>query len=145
MGDLSELKRLATRIVEVQTSHDVPISKLFDDFDAATSHEAVLALIAENERLERLAPDSVNAEYAGSMDLESICAERDQLKAENEALRKDAERYRWLRIGGYLHTQWRHMPDQAIDAAMGKEDRGGQSTSKTSESIDPEGSRGGGQ
>lgn len=51
MTDYTELKRLATRIVEVQTSQDVPISKLFDDFDAATSPEAVLALIAENERL----------------------------------------------------------------------------------------------
>lgn len=30
-------------------------------------------------------------------DFESLAAERDQLKAENEALRKDAERYQWLR------------------------------------------------
>ncbi|WP_432755339.1 hypothetical protein [Pseudomonas sp. WMBT8] len=93
MGDHSELKRLATRIVEVQTSQDVPISKLFDDFDAATSPEVVLALIAENERLERLALDSVNAEYAGSMDLESICAERDQLRAEVAGIRTGYEAY----------------------------------------------------
>lgn len=93
MTDYTELKRLATCIVEVQTSQDVPISKLFDDFDAATSPEVVLALIAENERLERLALDSVNAEYAGSMDLESICAERDQLRAEVAGLRTGCEAY----------------------------------------------------
>lgn len=51
MTDYTELKRLATRIVEVQTSQDVPISKLFDGFDAATSPEVILALIAENERI----------------------------------------------------------------------------------------------
>lgn len=49
MSDYSELKEAATRIVEVQTSQDVPISKLFDEFDALASPEAVLALIAEVE------------------------------------------------------------------------------------------------
>ena len=48
------------------------------------------------------------------------------LKAENESLRKDAERYRWLRDGaGYFDT--RDIPGMAparmdafIDAALGK-------------------------
>ena len=55
----------------------------------------------------------------------------DQLKAENEALRKDAERYRWLRDDEYLHA-WADLhvcdehrraevTDKAIDAAMAKE------------------------
>lgn len=51
MSDHRELKEAATRIVEVQTSQDVPISKLFDEFDALASPEAVLALIAEVDQL----------------------------------------------------------------------------------------------
>lgn len=72
--------------------------------------------------------------------------ERDQLKAEVEALRKDAERYRWLRhvarmdgiendmeeIGalgsifvcvrpGEAHSAFGESLDDAVDAAMGKE------------------------
>ena len=54
-------------------------------------------------------------------------AEIEQLKAENEALRKDAERYRWLRDGaGYCDA--RDIPgmaparmDEFIDAALVKE------------------------
>ena len=65
-------------------------------FIAAANPAAVLALIAETERLERLALDSVNAEYAGSMDLESICAERDQLRAENAGLKTGYEAYERL-------------------------------------------------
>jgi len=52
--------------------------------------------------------------------------ERDQLKAENETLLKDAQRYRWLRDGaGYCDT--RDIPgmaparmDEFIDEAMRK-------------------------
>lgn len=62
-------------------------------FIAAANPAAVLALIAETERVERLALDSVNAEYAGSMDLESICAERDQLRAQNAGLKTGYEAY----------------------------------------------------
>ncbi len=55
--------------------------------------------------------------------------ERDQLKAENEALRKDAERYRWLRRGeNYAHQYLVDLGmenlegfDRSIDAAMAKE------------------------
>lgn len=87
MTDYNELKRLATRIVEVQTSQDVPISKLFDDFDAATSPEVVLALIAENEQLAKTADcwDRLNIQNKALSD--SFRNERDQLKAENELAR----------------------------------------------------------
>lgn len=96
MSQYDELKRLATRIVEVQTSQDVPISKLFDDFEAAACPETILALIAENERLSgecegcpmRVA-EELRAENAGLRTgyqaYERVNAE---LKAENEALRK---------------------------------------------------------
>lgn len=67
-----------------------------------------------------------------------VASERDQLKADNEALRKDAERYRWLRIADWWRSPMcviRNPKDQArlgsdcpssdrldaaIDAAMGK-------------------------
>lgn len=140
MSDYSELKTAATRIIEVQTSQDVPISKLFDEFDALASPEAVLALIAEVEGL--------SAQHCrDSAELRSLCQarddarkDRDQLKeevarstereimqlAEIEVLRKDAERYRRLRDGaGYCDT--RDIPgmaparmDEFIDAAITK-------------------------
>ncbi|WDM87475.1 ead/Ea22-like family protein [Pseudomonas asiatica] len=60
------------------------------EFMAAANPSVVLALLAEIERTD------------GRLhDVAKLCAtveqERDQLKAESEALRKDAERYRWLR------------------------------------------------
>ena len=62
-----------------------------------------------------------------------VSSERDQLKAENEALRKDAERYRWLRdscglveykviagsIGAGMLPSGEKL-ESAIDVAMGK-------------------------
>ena len=85
MSDYSELKTAATRIIEVQTSQDVPISKLFDEFDALASPEAVLALISE--------VDSLNDEISACKTSPGGCSywkeaarmreqERDQLKAE---------------------------------------------------------------
>ena len=35
---------------------------------------------------------------------QALLAERDQLKGENEALRKDAERYRWLRAADWWRS-----------------------------------------
>lgn len=60
-------------------------------------------------------------------DMQALLDEIDQLKVENDGLRTDAERYRWLRDGaGYCDT--RDIPGMAparmdafIDAAMGKE------------------------
>lgn len=61
-------------------------------------------------------------------DFEALAADRDQLKAENEALRKDAERYRAIRddiphidLGrAILDVQSAAEYDSAVDAAMGK-------------------------
>lgn len=78
---------------ETPVHHMVSMTAEDAAFVAAANPAAVLALIAENERLERLALDSVNAEYAGSMDLESICAERDQLRAEVAGLKTGYEAY----------------------------------------------------
>lgn len=41
--------------------------------------------------------------------------ERDQLKAENEALRKDAERYRWLRDEAGS-ADWEHIGYQSAES-----------------------------
>lgn len=187
MSQNDELKRLATRIVEVQTSQDVPISKLFDDFEAAACPETILALIAENDALAALLKRFVDGEHdqdenqadrhmyfteaqsllalvGGDLEahtivpdsaIKAIHTERDQLraeiaglktgyeayervnadlKAECEALRKNAERYEWLRDSSqsinqfYLSTPiWftgvkfsKENVDSTIDAAMGK-------------------------
>lgn len=59
-------------------------------FYAAANPTAVKALIAENEQLR----DSANMRAIRSLrgDCADLVAERDQLKAENESMRKDAER-----------------------------------------------------
>ena len=63
------------------------------EFAAAASPATVLALLAEIERLESAKGDPV-----GSFDKHmEYMQENIRLKAENEALRKDAERYRVLR------------------------------------------------
>lgn len=96
MTDNTELKQAAQRIVEVQTSQDVPIGIMFDEFEALASPEAVLALIAENDRLNAENKQFILLEcYGGTAQAAiNLLAERDQLKAENEALRKDAGKWK---------------------------------------------------
>lgn len=98
------------------------------DFIAAANPATVLALLAEIEALQGL--------YR--MHKETETREMRDLKAENEALRNDAERYRWLRkrvgvVQGFgnftpyshgvdpLTDQESMESDEAIDAAMSKE------------------------
>ena len=102
----------------------------------------VLDLIAENERLgtqvrlARVAAEVKAHQGVGRAITETltVTVERDQPRVENEALRKDAERYRWLRDQSesihqfYLSTPiWftgvkfsKESVDSTIDAAMGK-------------------------
>ncbi|HBP0025896.1 TPA: hypothetical protein L5G20_006343, partial [Pseudomonas aeruginosa] len=68
MTDHAELRRLAEDVIRIERSEDEPISAAWDLFDSAANPKTVLALLDEIDRL----------------------------KAENEALRKDAARYRWL-------------------------------------------------
>lgn len=85
MSDHSELKEAATRIVEVQTSQDVPISKLFDEFDALASPEAVLAMIGEVEGL--------RAQHGrDSAELRNLCQARDDARKERDQLKAEVER-----------------------------------------------------
>lgn len=111
MSDYSELKTAATRVVEVQTSQDVPISKLFDEFDALASPEVVLELIAEVKGLRTIAYGVSGAHRVEMYD------EIARLKAEVESLRKDAERYRFLKSLPMASA------DDEVDAAMSKGDQ----------------------
>lgn len=134
------------------------------EFAAAASPATVLALLAENDMLaaQRLMHVRLNLSLRARRkvwvaacekaedELLDALAERDQLKAENEALRdganfraiqslradcdalrKDAERYRWLRDEEYLHnwaqvhvcdeSRRAEITDAAINAAMANE------------------------
>jgi hypothetical protein len=113
---------------------------------AATNPAAVLELIAEIERLtaDNRSKNGSLASYGKQISalqravknrdkvLAKVSAERDQLKADNEALRKDAERYRFVRnpiARGSSLAIWHEgrMPmfsgiaDVAIDSDMSKE------------------------
>lgn len=96
MSDHSELKKAALRVVEIESSEGESISDAWEDFESAANPAAVLALINEAEGL--------HAQHGrDSAELRSLCQarddarkERDQLKAKIEALRKDAERYRFI-------------------------------------------------
>lgn len=61
------------------------------------------------------------------MGTKTALAERDQLKAENEALRKESGRYRWLRDKCHLFDHYRRLPsgsfDRAVESAMSKEQK----------------------
>lgn len=115
-------------------------NKDYADFALACTPDTVLALIAEVDRLERKNANQAESirEYQDltmggdvslgmlKADLRVTAGERDQLKAENEALRKDAERYRWLRKPWQEQRQvkaWTSLElmDENIDAAMAKE------------------------
>lgn len=108
-------------------------------FIAAASPDTILALLAEIERLAKFEDWFIRLDQVEQSLAASYKAERDQLKAENEALRKDALRYRWLRQasatdGEYTHgvciDLWENgcgfevtleEADAAVDTAMAKE------------------------
>lgn len=96
-----------------------PLYPLFDQ-------EQVDVLLAEIEGL--------HAQHGrDSGELRKLCSardsarrQRDQLKSENEALRNDAERYRWMRqrhipLEGHDFLSTQEILDRRIDAAMLKE------------------------
>ena len=60
--------------------------------------------------------------------ISALDKENHRLKAENEALRKDAERYRWLRqkqlsLDGHDFLSTQEILDRRVDAAMAKESK----------------------
>lgn len=95
-------------------------------FVTAANPANILGLLAEIESLQEHKQHLVDLrETYGFESWSAALVEIDQLKAENEALRKDAERYRWLReytvkslpVAGALDSL-----DSQIDAAMAKGD-----------------------
>ncbi|MCP1507707.1 hypothetical protein J2Y83_003680 [Pseudomonas marginalis] len=116
------------------------------EFYAAASPAVVLSMIATIDVLRNDAESRCEWANEASAEIDrfqSIEDERDQLKAENEALRKDADRYQWLRSRESAEdpeisvTRWNQIsPDRAmgeaprlevldvaIDAAMAKGDQ----------------------
>ena len=149
MSKWDELKRLAEDCVHA-TSGYAKDAALFE-FKGAVYPDELLALIAENERLERKNSNQVEtirqyqSHFGGGDSILMITAERDQLRAEVEALRKDADRYRWLirnaeeiyfigakGFGVNLHLDPHYIGEDkviadandAIDAAMSKSEKG---------------------
>lgn len=104
-------------------------------FLGAMTPAVVLGLLAEIERMREDACFRAVKSLRG--DCKDLMVERDQLKTENEALRKDAERYQWLRDKSesvhqfYLSTPiWftgvrfrKEDVNSSIDTAMGKGER----------------------
>lgn len=124
------LKALAQAVADLE---DIPerAEEHAEAKDALLPHmhcHTILALLAEIERLESAKGDPV-----GSFDKHmEYMQENIRLKAENEALRKDAERYRWLMSGavyngtlgiadGWIDFEFKDEAQKAIDAAMTKE------------------------
>lgn len=102
----------------------------------AASLEKQVGLLRRELKDQTQAQADLEAERATNAQLTEALlaaeAERDQLKAENEALRKDAERWRFVRdplstkspfaIWGERKTLFLgRLADSAIDAAMSKE------------------------
>lgn len=94
MSDYSKLKRLAEAAMPDDASPYLPCQVAF--MNAATP-AAVLALIAENETLKAQFDECARLFVDATEQACKAQRERDQLKTENEALRKDADRYQWLR------------------------------------------------
>lgn len=137
--DKTKLRALAEAAAD-ENQHFLSRSLAATNLAVCANPATVLAMLAEIERLES-AKRTVECRFEVSEDtlstirgcLRAAEGDIDQLKAENEALRKDAERYRFLRdedddlvaavsvaqdsitfLGGA------HL-DSAVDAAMSKE------------------------
>lgn len=113
-------------------------NKDYADLVLAANPATVLALIAENERLRADLDGEMDQARDFNIEHAELQSERDHLKAENEALRKDAERYRWLREQNWAISEmavatypkesiklgydcpFGDRLDSAIDAAMGR-------------------------
>lgn len=99
-------------------------------FIAAATPETILALIAEIQHLQDLVSEWRRSSPV--LPSRASAAIIDQLKADNDALRKDAERYRWLMSGavyngtlgiddGWIDFEFKDEAQKAIDAAIAKE------------------------
>lgn len=131
--DKEKLKALARAVAELE---DIPErqdehAEAVDHLDTHMHCHTILALLAEIENLDGCdkAYREVWEKARGlQSEMDDVMSERDKLKAENEALRKDAERYRWLKVErrpqadlDSAFNTYGIPVDDAIDAAMAKE------------------------
>ncbi|MBD1589760.1 hypothetical protein [Pseudomonas typographi] len=99
--DYAELKRLAERVLAIESTQDEPIQVAWDEFESAANPTVILALIAENERLQSFkaayfewqdktqwVQDRSQVHECGMHRADALKGRIDQLKAEVEALRK---------------------------------------------------------
>jgi len=114
-----ELLEEIQRLRGIETFEDA-VACVFDNlkYSAANTDDK-----AWDERLEDFAEDVI--EYAPRYkkqwkDIVKLSREKDDLKAENEALRKDADRYRWLRDECVDGRKNEHL-DCWIDQSMAQE------------------------
>lgn len=87
MTDNTELKRLAQRVIDIEVLDGAePIGGAWDEFEAAATPAAVLALIADN--------DSARKHWQNeSNNVQALMAEVLRLKAENAGLKTGYEAY----------------------------------------------------
>lgn len=137
MRDYSELKRLAEAAAD-ESQHYLSRSLAVTALSSALSASTVLALIAENERLQREEKNDAIA-YKAAIDRQeelrvernlfkaesdAVIAERDQLKAKNEALHQDRVRYHRLRAMMISNSKFpipNEEADKAVDALIAEE------------------------
>lgn len=118
MTNWTELKRLAESIKEGCGLQGADAEEAMFNFECAATPETILALIAENEQYQEImrvfVEEATCADWSGE-DNESVfhtaqmwCGkyhqakqDADQLRAEVETLRKDAERWRFLCDGDH--------------------------------------------
>ncbi|WP_217706418.1 hypothetical protein [Pseudomonas aeruginosa] len=140
MTDHAELRRLAKRADALHGTPSLEHVFAITKFREAVEPKAILAMLDEIDRLrsrleidERTPHDGIACRDETIKVLDEKC---DRLKAENEALRKDAERYRFLKDQGHFRAMgidmggnhsWTGMGrnvgcgptvDEAIDAAI---------------------------
>lgn len=160
MSDHNELKKQAEEILEIERLHPcgstrvilvnpATVLELFADIERLkTLRSTTERDLAQELEVWKGGPSCWNCmdtgdvhdlvgEWRGKCDcfaaqMIDVSSERDQLKAENEALRKDAERYQWLRDKSEaLHSFYLSVPiwmtgvkfkkesvDISIDAAI---------------------------
>lgn len=132
-NDKEKLKALALRMhAEDQEDQTALLTRgeiqafnaLLEEWEDATRAVTILALLAEIEELQKAV--ELHAGYHAKAD------EFDRIQVENEALRKDAERYRWLTspavyngtlgiADGWIDFEDKIEAQQQIDAAMAEQ------------------------
>ncbi|UBM27147.1 hypothetical protein K8374_09410 [Pseudomonas sp. p1(2021b)] len=102
--DTSELKKAAEACDVTKCADEAEWDRRFSEFLSECDPDVTLAMLAEIEHLKAVAQREIEVagerakEVCGArMTLHALSVERDQLKAESEALRKDAENWQTVR------------------------------------------------